>query len=179
MGARRSVLIGAVVLFVAALLLGPAVGAAGAQSASCEANGARKVCLSDVTLGSETMSAGESTELSLTVENVGEERATAVVVLNVASPDNETNSYELRKRSLEPGETLTVTQSVDASTPGTHAMQVLVYDGDLAHRYDASEPMSVTVKRQGLGGPVDTPEFALAALVGSLAVVGVLAYRRT
>ncbi|SHG55111.1 CARDB domain-containing protein [Halobaculum gomorrense] len=179
MGARSAAVRGAVVLFIAALFVGPAVGGtAGAQASSCQANGNQQVCLTDASLGSTTVTAGESTELSLTVENVGDERATAVVVLNVASPDNETNSYELRKRSLAPGETLTVTQSIDASTPGTHAMQAIVYGDGYAHRYDASEPMQVTVERQGLGGSIDAPEYALAALFGSIAVVTGMAYRR-
>ncbi|UIP00880.1 hypothetical protein Hbl1158_05855 [Halobaculum sp. CBA1158] len=178
MGARRSVIIGAVVLFVAALLVGPAVGAAGAQSGSCEADGAAQLCLTEASLGSDELTAGESTTLTATVENVGDERATAVVVLNVAGPDNETDSLEIRRESIPPGETLTVTKTVDASTPGTHAMQVLVYNDDLAHRYDASEPWTVEVNEQGLGGGIDTPEYALAALIGSLAVLGGLVYRQ-
>lgn len=179
MGARSAVVRGAVVLFIAALLVGPAVGGtAGAQAAPCQANGSQQVCLTEASLDGETLTAGESTELSVTVENTGEERATAIVVLNVVSPDNETNSYELRKRSLEPGETLTVTQSVDASTPGDHGLQVVVYGDGYAHQYDASEPMSVTVERQGLGGGIDTPEYALAALIGSVAVIGGIGYSR-
>lgn len=178
MGARSSRSWGVVALVIAVLLVGPAVGAVGATQESCQANGSQKVCLTDASLGAETLAAGESTQLSVTVENVGEERATAIVVLNVASPDNETNSYELRRQSLAPGETLGVTQAVDASTPGPHAMQVVVYGDGLGHRYDASAPMTVTVERQGLGGSFDTPEYALAALVGAVAVMGGLVYRR-
>ncbi|MFC7136504.1 hypothetical protein ACFQRB_08190 [Halobaculum litoreum] len=100
------------------------------------------------------------------------------MVLNVASPDNETDSYELRKRSLAPGETLTVTQAVDATTVGSHAMQVLVYSDGYAHRYDASEPMTVAVEAKGLGGPIDAPDYALAALVASVGVLGAIVYRR-
>ncbi|MFC7068041.1 hypothetical protein [Halobaculum lipolyticum] len=178
MGARNHVRWGAVVLFVAALLITPAVGAVGAQSGACQADGARKLCLVDAGVETDSIVAGQSTELSATVENVGEERATALVLLNVASPSDETNSYELRSRSLAPGETLTVTQEVDASTVGTHAMQVIVYSDGYEHRYDASEPMSVTVEAKGLGGPIDAPDYALGALVGSLAVAGGVVYRR-
>ena len=178
MGARRNVVLGAVVLFIAASLVGPAVGAAGATQASCQANGAQQLCLTDVSLDKTTMAAGESAHLSVTVENVGDARATGVVVLNVASPNNETDSYELRSRSLDTGETYTFTQSVDASTPGTHAMQVIVYSDGFSHRYDASEPMTVTVERQGLGGAIDAPEYALAALVVAVGVVAGMVYRR-
>lgn len=179
MGARSAVVRGAVVLVITALLVGPAVGgAAGAQASSCQPNGSQQVCLTAASLDRGTLTAGESTELSLTVENTGEERATAIVVLNVVSPDNETNTYELRKRSLAPGETLSIAQSIDASTPGTHGIQAVVYADGYAHRYDSSEPMSVVVERQGLGGSIDTPEYALAALVGSLAVLGAVVYRR-
>ncbi|MFC7098180.1 CARDB domain-containing protein [Halobaculum marinum] len=178
MGARKNVLWGLVVLFTAALIVGPAVGAAGAQSSSCAANGAQQVCLVDAGVDADTIVTGQSTELSVTVENVGDERATAVVVLNVASPDNETDSYELRTRSLAPGETLTVTQSIDATTIGTHALQTIVYSDGYGHRYDATEPMTVTVEPRGLGGPIDAPEYALGALVGSLGVAGAIVYRR-
>jgi hypothetical protein len=179
MGARNAVVRGAVVLFIAALTVGSAVGGtAGAQGSSCQADGNQQVCLTDASLGAITVTEGESTELSVTVENVGDERATAVVVLNAAGPDTKTNSYELHKRSLAPEETLTVTQSVDASTPETHAMRAVVYGDGYAYRYDASEPMQVTVERQELGGGVDTPEYALAALLGSLGVTGGMAYRR-
>lgn len=178
MGARRSRRWGVIALVVTALLLGPAVGAVGATQESCQANGSQQVCLTDASLDATTLASGESTQLSVTVENVGEERATAIVVLNVASPDNETDSYELRRQSLGPGETLSLTQSVDASTPGPHAMQVIVYGDGLGHRYDASAAMTVTVERQGLGGSFDTPEYALAALVGAVAVMGGIVYRR-
>ena len=178
MGARKTVLWGLVALFVGALLVGPAVGAAGAQSGECTADGARKLCVTDAGVDADSIVTGQSTELSATVENVGDERATAVVLLNVASPDDETNSYELRKRSLSPGETLTVTQSVDASTVGTHAMQVIVYSDGYGHRYDASEPMQVTVESKGIGGPLDAPDYALGALVGSVGVAGAIVYRR-
>ena len=178
MGARSAVVGGAVVLLLAALFVGPAVGGTAAATGSCEADGARQLCVTDASLGADSLTAGESTEFSMTVENVGEERATAVVVLNVAGPDDATDSYELRRESLSPGETVTVTQSVDASTPGTHALQGLVYDDGLSHRYDATEPTTVSVAERGLGGDVDASEYALAALVGSLAVLGGMVYRR-
>ena len=163
MGARSAVVGGAVVLLLAALFVGPAVGGAAAATASCEADDARQLCVTDASLGADSLAAGESTTFGLTVENTGEERATAVVLLNVAGPDDETDSYELQRESLSPGETVTVTQSVDANTPGTHALRGLVFDDGLSHRYDATEPMTVSVAERGLGGDVDASEYALAA----------------
>ncbi|WP_435127797.1 CARDB domain-containing protein [Halobaculum sp. D14] len=166
-----------VVLLVAAVAVGPAVGAAGTD---CAADGAKKLCFADVSLSTDRLVSGESATLNVTVENRGDVAANATVVLKTASPNNETETFNLREERLEPGESLTVTQRLDASTPGTHGLQAVLYGDGYAHAYDTSAVLTMVVEERGgrLGGPVDTPELALAALVGALAVLGAVVLRQ-
>lgn len=164
-----------VVLVAAALAAGQVAGA----ETACAADGERQLCLADVSLSTDRTTAGESATLEVTVENEGEDAANASVVLNTVDPENDTESYTLREERIDPGEELTVSQRLDASTVGPHGLQVLVFDGSIDHQYDASEVRTLEVepKSDGLGGSVDRAEFALAALLGSLTVLGVIAYR--
>lgn len=176
MGVRSGTVAVLIVLLTAALAAGSV---AGADAAACTADGERKLCLTDVTVSTDRMAVGESATLDITVRNDGEAAANATVVLNTLDPNNVTESYTLREGRLEPGEELTVSQPLDASTPGTHGLQVLVFDGAIEHRYDASEVKTLHVEEQStrLGGQFDTPDIALVALIGSLAVLGGMVYR--
>lgn len=176
MGARSGTLAVLVVLLTVALTAGSVVGA---DDAACTADGERELCLTDVNLSTDQLTVGESATLHVTLRNVGEVPANVTVVLNTAGPNNETGSYILHEGRLVPDEEITVSQRLGASTPGTHALQVLLYDGAISHQYDASRVMTLRVVEQSssLGGPFDAPEFALVALLGSLGVLGVIVYR--
>ncbi|QLG26265.1 hypothetical protein HUG10_01340 [Halorarum halophilum] len=176
MGARNGTLAVLVVLVAAAVAAG---GVAGADEGTCSANGERKLCLEDVSVSTERIVVGESATLSVTVRNAGDVAANGTVVLKVAGPVNGTDTYALSEDRLEPGEEVEVTQRLDASTPGTHGLQVVLNDGAMTHRYDASEVRTLEVEERsaGLGGPIDAPEYALLALLGSLSVLGVVVYR--
>lgn len=170
---RLAVLAAVLVWTLALSAAGPALAADGD---AC--TGADGVCLGDVTLSTDRLVAGETATLDATVHNAGDDAANVTVVLNTAGPDDATDSYTLRRTSLGPGETATLSQSLDASTPGTHGLQLVVYDGSLSRQYDTSTARTLTVEARGLGGSLDRSEYALGALVGSLAVVGGIGYRR-
>ena len=176
MGARSGTL-AVLVVFLAATLAAGSV--AGADGAACTADGERKLCLADVSVSTERLAPGESATLTVTVRNEGEVAANGSVVLKVASPANETNAYTIHEGRLDPGEEMEVTQQLDASTPGTHGLQVVVNDPAMTHQYDASEVVTLQVESQSgyLGGDVDASDVALVGLVGSLSVVGVIVYR--
>lgn len=172
----RSGALAAVAAALAATLVLGAVPVAGEPA--CTASNGQSVCLDWIEVSDDRLAAGESATLEATVRNADDEPANATVVLNTAGPDNVTNSYTLGRVRLAPGETHTISQSLDASTPGTHGLQVLVFDGDLSRRHDASTVRTLVVTRGGLGGAVDRDEYALAALVGSVGVAAGLVYRR-
>ena len=176
MGARSGTLAVLVVLLTATLAAGSV---AGADDVACTADGERKLCLADVSVSTDRMTAGESATLTVTVGNVGEVAANGTVVLKVAGPVNGTDTYALSEDRLAPGEEIEVTQRLDASTPGTHGLQVVLNDGAMTHRYDASEIRTLEVEERsaGFGGPIDAPEYALLALLGSLSVLGAVVYR--
>ncbi len=165
-----------VVVLVAALAAGSV---AGAEDTPCEADGEKKFCLTEVSLSTESMTAGQSATLDVTVRNEGNATANATVVLNTVDPNNVTQSYNLREQRLEPGEEVSLSQQLDATTPGMHGMQVLVFGDSIGHRYDASAAKTLSVEEQtpGLGGPLDRAEFALVALLGSIGVLGFMTYR--
>ncbi|ESP88353.1 hypothetical protein [Candidatus Halobonum tyrrellensis] len=164
----------AAVVWTLVFVAGPAL----AADAGCTATDGEPVCLDGVSVSDERLAKGESATLEATVRNAGETPANATVVLNTAGPDNVTRSFTLGRVRLAPGETRTVTQPIDASTPGSHGLQLLVFDGSGARTYDSSAVLTVAVTERGLGGALDRSEYALGALVGAVAVVGGLGYRR-
>ena len=165
----------AVVVAVAlTLAAGPALGA----ERKCTAADGRKVCLDDVRLSADGLVRGETATLEATVRNAGDAPANVTVVLNTVGPNDTVDTYTLGRTRLAPGETRTVSQSLDASTPGTHGVQLLVVDADGSHRYDASAVRTIVVAERGLGGALDRSEYALGALVGSVGVAVGLVLRR-
>ena len=176
MGARSGALAALVVLLAAALAAGSVVGTD--ADSPCAADGERKLCLADVSTSTDRIVMGESATLTVTVKNEGDVAANGTVVLKVAGP-NGTNTYVLQEVRLEPGEETEISQRLDASTPGTHGLQIVVNDGAMSHRYDASEVITLEVVEEStvLGGDLDAPDIALVALVGALSVIGVITYR--
>lgn len=176
MRARSGTLAVLVVLLAAALAAGSVTGTG---DAACTADGERKLCLADVSVSTDRMTAGESATLTVAVRNEGEVAANGTIVLKVAGPVNGTDTYALSEDRLAPGEEIEISQRLDASTPGTHGLQVVLNDGAMTHRYDASEVKTLRVEERsaGLGGPFDAPEYALVALLGLLSVFGVVVYR--
>lgn len=156
-----------------------AAGSALGAERECTAADGRTVCLEDVRLSADRLVRGETATLEATVRNAGDAPANATVVLNTVDPNDTVDSYTLGRVSLAPGESRTVRQPLDASTPGTHGVQLLVVDGNGSHRYDASTVRTIAVAERGLGGTLDRTEYALGALVGSVGVaVGLVVRRR-
>lgn len=164
------------VLLGALALSALAVPAAGTQSCSL-------VCVTDVSLSSDTLAPDEEGTLSFTVTNEGSESVTFRIVLVVAGPDNETQALELTRpkseRTLAPGESVTFQQPLNPETPGTHGLQLRLVNEEQTERFDATDPVTVTVQSQsaGLGGPIDRTEIALGALIGALGGMGLLVRR--
>jgi hypothetical protein len=103
-----------------------------------------------------------------------------VVFLYVLDPDNETRQFQLARQTLSSGESTTINQSLNATTPGRHGLQAELIDPSTGQRYDLSEPVTVDVRSDppaGLGGPLDRSEFALGALVLAIAGLIGLGYR--
>jgi hypothetical protein len=185
MGVRSGTLAVVVAVGLVALSLAPAVGLAQESSQECESIDGSQVCIQEASITSDTLRTGDSAELTVTVKNAGDDEATFFVALVVSSPNNETQSFFLKRDgdeqvTLAPGETATFDQPVDPSTPGTHALQFRTVTPDREGAYDASEIITVEVQqpKTGLGGRIDRSEIALVALLGSLAVLGGLAYRQ-
>lgn len=169
---------------VVGLVTVAALAAPVAGTDACEAVDGQQVCITEIGVSSDQLTQGDEGELSVTITNDGNQTTTFRLILAVASPNNETNAIELSRpaaqRTLEPGESQTFTQPLSPETPGTHALELRLVTDDRQQRFDASDPITVEVVEPsaGLGGPIDRAEFALAALVGAVAVVGYLVYSR-
>lgn len=165
-------------LAVAALA---AAGAGATAQDDCRAIDEKQVCVQDVSLSDDELVDGDRGEVSVTVENVGNETVAPAVVLNVVAPDNETGVYQIGQPTVAPGGTAAVSQPLNASTVGTHGLRVQLVDGETRGVYDASEAVTLEVLDEApreLGGPIDRTEIALAALVLALVGMGALGYRR-
>lgn len=101
--------------------------------------------------------------------------------MHTASPENETDVFELEETTLEPGEEHSFSQELNASTPGTHGLRLTLTEPSTRHVFDVSEIKTVEVLAEHpkrLGGPIDRSEIALGALVVSLLGILGLGYRK-
>ena len=163
----------AVVLAFAAVAMVLSGGVAAQDT--CTAADDRPVGIQDVSAPDTLVVDGEDGTVSITVENAGNQSKDVVVFLYVLDPDNETRQFQLARQTLSSGESTTIDQSLNATTPGRHGLQVELVDPSTGQRYDLSEPMTVDVRSDPparLGGPLDRSEFALGALV--LAILGLI-----
>ncbi|MFB6177176.1 MAG: hypothetical protein ABEI99_08570 [Halobaculum sp.] len=171
----------AVLLLVTALGIAVAPAVAGAQdTVECKPLNGTQFCFESTSIDETKLEKGQQSEISTTIRNTGDERASVRVILNTVGPNNETESFVLGTPTLAPNESVTITQSVGARTPGTHGLQVRLVQANGSFVYDSSKIVTVQVigDRTRLGGELDTPEFALIALIGSLAGMGYLVTQR-
>lgn len=151
-----------------------------AGAGACEPTDAGHLCLASAGVGSGVVELGESTEISYTVENRGDDVTAARVQLSIAGPNNETRSFVLEEgTTLTPGESTSGSLSLTGDTVGLHALQFRVVTPDGAYRFDQSEALTVDVveDRTRIGGDLDAPDFALLALVATLTIAAVLGLR--
>jgi hypothetical protein len=153
-----------------------AVSLASGADADCSAVEDRQVCVQEFSAPETLLIDGENGTVSITAENVGSVEAGVLVVLNTRDPNNETSSFALAEETLAPGESTTVTQPLNATTPGTHGLRAVLADSSTNRQYDTSESVFLDVRSEptpGLGGPIDRTEIALVALLA--AIVGMAA----
>ncbi|MFB6109745.1 MAG: hypothetical protein ABEJ60_02570 [Halodesulfurarchaeum sp.] len=175
----RSAVASALVLF---LLTGAiATGGAGAAATDCREVNDQQLCIEELTVPAEYLLTGERGNFSITVTNPGNATATGIVMLHTVSPGNTTNVYRVDRVRLAPGERITLTRGLNASTVGVHGLRATIVEPETRRRYDVSGVETVRVREEPptrLGGPIDRTEIALAALVGALSVLIGLGYRQ-
>jgi len=170
----------AVVLLAVVVSVTVAGGSAAAQD-DCRAIDGTQVCVESASLSDEWLLVGDRGEVSATVENVGNESASPLVILNVVDPENQTGIYQIGQPTLEPGESTTLSQPLDANTTGVHGFQIQLAHGATQQIYDSSEPMTLAVREEPpteLGGPIDRTELAVVALALALVGMTALGYRQ-
>jgi hypothetical protein len=173
----RTVIAVVVTVALATASFGAVSLASGASAdADCSAVEDRQVCLQEFSAPETLLIDGENGTVSITAENVGSVEAGVLVVLNTRDPNNETSSFALAEETLAPGESTTVTQPLNATTPGTHGLRAVLVDTSTNRQYDTSESVFLDVRSEpapGLGGPIDRTEIALVAFLA--AIVGMVA----
>ena len=170
-------------LIISLLVAGSLVFAGGgaAQTTQCQPIEERQLCFSEFTVSEETLVLGDDAEFSVTIENNGNASATGAVNLYTASPDNETNVYRVKKVTLEPGETETISRDINASTPGIHGLRFSLVETSTLHLFDTTEIETIEILEEHpkeLGGPIDRTEIALVALIGSVLCMLGFGYRQ-
>lgn len=156
------------------------VGTGASQATQCQPVEDRQLCIESFSLSDDRIVVTEQGEFSVTVVNEGNVSTTGTVMLHTASPENETDVYQLDAVSLEPGGEQTLTRTINASTPGTHALRVTLSEASSRHVFDVSEIKTIEVLEdhpKELGGPIDRTEIALGALVGAVVGLLLLGYR--
>jgi|GEM_PF-1298112 len=172
--------LGVAVVVVAAVLALTATGGVAAQEA-CRTIDGTQVCVESASLSDDWLVVGDRGEVSATVENTGNATASPLVILTVGSPNNETGVYRIGQPTLDPGESTTVSQPLDANTTGTHTFRIQTAHGASQQVYDTSESLTLDVREEPpteLGGPIDRTEIALVALALTLVGMVALGYRQ-
>lgn len=181
---RRRVLGTALLFALLALFLPLSIVGAGTGSAAtseCQTIDNQQLCIEEVTVSDDTLLTGEQGNLTITMTNPGMQNASGTLLLYHVNPANNTSVFQVERLELEPESEQTVTQSMNASTVGTHGLRAAVVDPETRDYYDLSEIKTIEVRDEpapGLGGPIDKVELSLGALIVSLAVIFGLGYRQ-
>ncbi|MDR5656847.1 hypothetical protein RH831_06600 [Halodesulfurarchaeum sp. HSR-GB] len=178
MNTTRVLLIGVIFLGLAAS--GPLLPTGANAQADCDPIEDRSLCIEAVELSEESLVLGEQGEFTVTVRNTGETVTSGTVVLHTASPENETESYEVETVSIDPGQEASVSRAINASTVGTHGLRFTVLDAETREPADVSDVHTIEVLESHpaeLGGPIDRTELALVAFLGAILSLVGLGYR--
>lgn len=177
---RRVAFISALGMVLAVVIAISAGGAPTQSVEECQSIENKQVCIEEVS-GPDSLVVGERGNISITLDNRGSEDATSVLMLYIERPNTNTSEQiEIGRPSIQAGETATVTQTLNASTPGTHRIQFGAIDQETIQRYHLSEVTTIEVRTEpatGLGGPIDRTEIALGLFVLSLVGMSAVGYR--
>lgn len=135
-------------LFIVSFI--PATTAAQSE-AECNPIQETEICIQEVNLSKTTVEAGNRTEMSLSVQNTGNQTGDAVVLLGVRQPEG---GYEYRRseeiHNLESGGSQTVSIPLSFSEPvGVHELNVMIFDQAEQHLYDSSGYYQKVTVEQG------------------------------
>lgn len=99
-----------------------------------------EICIQDISLSKTTVDVGNRTEITLTVQNAGNQTGDAAVLLGIRQPENGHDYYRVEEiHNLESGGTQTVSIPLPFGEPvGVHELNVMVFDQAEQHLYDAS-----------------------------------------
>lgn len=173
------VLLTLLVLFLPLTLMG--VGTSNAATAECQPINNQQLCIEAFSVSDDTLLTGKQGNLSITMTNPGIQNASGVLMLYHVNPANNTSVFQVDSVEVEPGTSETITQSMNASTVGTHGLRAAIVEPETQQPYDLSEIKTVEVRDEPpaeLGGPIDRTEIALVALVGAILGILVLGYRQ-
>lgn len=146
------------------------------QSVECQSVGETQVCIEEFDVQKNTLLVGEETEFVLTLDNVGERNATTNVVMFHDQPgDLEPRVIDFGELRVGAGETRTVRQGLNASTVGTHRIQIEVLEADTLQSYHRSAPETLEIREELPA--IDRATVAMTVLLLALAGLALLGYR--
>ena len=128
----------------------PATTAAQSE-AECNPIQETEICIQEVNLSKTTVEVGNRTELSLSVQNAGNQTGDAAVLLGIRQPEGGYDHYRVEEiHNLESGDTQTVTIPLPFSEPvGVHELNVMIFDQVEQHLYDSSGYYQKVTVEQG------------------------------
>ena len=99
-----------------------------------------EICIQDSSLSKTTIDAGNYTQLTLTVRNVGNQTGDAAVLVGIRQPDGRYDHYRVEEiDNLEANDTQSVSIPIPFGEPaGVHELNVMVFDQAEQHLYDST-----------------------------------------
>lgn len=130
-----------VIIFLLILII-PFISATASAQPETECNPIQEteICIQEVSLSKTTVDVGNSTEITLKVQNAGNQTGDAAVLIGIRQPEGEYDHYRVEEiHNLEPGNTQTVTVGLPiGGSVGVHELNVMVFDQPEQHLYDSS-----------------------------------------
>lgn len=114
-----------------------------------------EICIEDVSISETSVEAGNRTDVSLTISNVGNQTGDATVLLGMRQPEGRYDYFKAEEvHNLEPGDTQTVSipLRMQAGEPvGVHELNIMVFDDAEQHLYDATGYYQKITVEEGQG----------------------------
>lgn len=151
------------------------------DATSCDGQNNAEICITEFSISENVVQRGERVNGVLQIKNMGNATGEATIVVAITQPDSPPNYYQIRRVSLDAGQSkeIPIPFETEDSTLGEHQVNLLALDEDENHLYDATGYSRAVVIQEDpltLGEIAEFIRTTRAAIFIILALISVLAF---
>ena len=150
------------------------------RTEECGPLGGVDICIQDMDASDRSIEEGETTEVIVELENIGDTTGTARVILGVQR-ESQQMYHHVGSKEVSAGDSVILTEPLRAETPGLPQINVLVMNTDESHLYDATgydTTITVSESSRDWQGSLTTTHLVVG-IIASLLSIAVLWKRLT